>query len=246
MRLALIGCSIFSREIGYAISQSENTIHAFWLEQGLHNTPQKLNETIQETINKIEEMNEKNNNSDSFRKFDAIVLAYGLCANGVIGLTTNKLRLIIPRCDDCMALFIGSQKKYLELFNNYPGIYWYSKTWMEGDHMPSKEHYEKLYNIYLEEYEDEETAQYLIEQQTGFIKQYGHLYFIKSNIYNDEPEMERAKEIAQDFEWQFHTTDSSLTFINDLLNANWDERFLICNPKQKVIADYTGLKITVE
>ncbi len=71
MRLALIGCSIFSREIGYAISQSENTIHAFWLEQGLHNTPQKLNETIQETINKIEGMNEKNNSSNSFRKFDA-------------------------------------------------------------------------------------------------------------------------------------------------------------------------------
>lgn len=242
MRLALIGCSIFSREIGYAISKSKNVIHSFWLEQGLHNTPQLLQQVIQDSIHKVEAINAKRN----AKPYDAIILGYGLCSNGIIGLTSSQIPLIIPRCDDCMALFLGSQQKYLELFNSSGGIYWYSKPWMENGTMPSKEHYASLYETYLEEYEDEDTAQYLIEQETSFISQYGNLCFIKSNLYDDAAEVERAKVIAQEFDWAYMQVDSNLGFITDLVDGNWDDRFLVCQPSQKVVAEYTGLKITAQ
>ena len=152
MKYALIGCMVLARDIGYCISQNENTIHSFWLEQGLHDTPSKLKEQIQELIEKIETLNET---LPDGRKFDAILLAYGLCSNGVVGLKSNKLKIIIPRCDDCMALFLGSQEKYLEIFNTYKGIYWFNKPWVENAFIPSKKNYELMYQDYLKYYDED-------------------------------------------------------------------------------------------
>ncbi|ONI39638.1 hypothetical protein AN639_02480 [Candidatus Epulonipiscium fishelsonii] len=248
MRLAFVGCSIFSREIGYSISKSKNLVHSFFLEQGLHNTPDILRQTIQDTINKIEEIDkkEKSSHGEKRRGYDAIIIGYGLCSNGVVGLTSSRLPIVIPRCDDCMALFLGSQEKYLDLFQNSSGIYWYSKPWMENGVMPCKEYFQKLYEHYLQEYEDEDTAQYLVEQESGYITQYSNLYFIKSSIYEDEQEAETAKQIAKEFEWEYNEAPSSMAFISSLVEGDWDDRFLVCNPGQKVAPEYTGLKIKAE
>ncbi|WP_010168862.1 hypothetical protein [Candidatus Epulonipiscium viviparus] len=74
----------------------------------------------------------------------------------------------------------------------------------------------------------------------------GNLCFIKSNLYDDAAEVERAKVIAQEFDWAYMQVDSNLGFITDLVDGNWDDRFLVCQPSQKVVAEYTGLKITAQ
>ena len=40
--------------------------------------------------------------------YDAILLGYGLCGNGLDGLTARHTRLVLPRAHDCIALLMGS------------------------------------------------------------------------------------------------------------------------------------------
>ncbi len=247
MRLALIGCMVLSRDLSHCISRSQHFIHPFWIEQGLHNTPSLLQKRLQQVIDEVEQLNEKQKQDTSCPDdgFDAILLGYGLCSNGVLGLTSKTVPLVIPRTDDCIALFLGSYKKYLDIFNSYKGVYWYLKPWMENESMPSKEHYDRLRKNYTEQY-DEDTADYILEEMTSFIPEYETAYFIKSQVYDDAKEREHTKRIAEDFGWAFNETTADLTFFDDLLKGDWDERFLVCPPQHEVAADYSGLKFVAK
>ncbi len=224
------------------MATSKTTIHSFFLEQILHDTPEKLQKRLQKTIDEIEEL--QNRTEVEKEKFDAIVLAYGLCSNAVIGLKSKTLPLIIPRCDDCIALFLGSQKRYLEIFNSRSGIYWYNKPWLENTVMPSKESFNEHFQKYLEEY-DEDTAEYLMESVHGWKENYECAFYIKSSICDDSEEIVETKKICEDFGWTYDEATEDLSYLSDLLNGNWDdeERFAICKPGQKFAAEYSGKKV---
>ena len=64
------------------------------LEFGLHVYPDKLRETLQGEI-------------DAVPGEGDIVLGYGLCSNAAVGLVSRTHRIIIPRVDDCIALFLA-------------------------------------------------------------------------------------------------------------------------------------------
>lgn len=134
LRLAMIACEVMVREVSFLTAQSEHIISVRWMKQGLHDNPSMLNRMLKEKIAEIEELNEQ---MSADKKFDAIVLGYGLCSNGVIGISAETLPLVIPKCDDCIALFLGSQSRYLELFRQYKGIYWYTPGWVERAFTPS-------------------------------------------------------------------------------------------------------------
>ena len=59
-------------------------------------------------------------------KYDAILIGYALCSNGVVGLTSRRIPLVIPRGHDCITLLLGSKELYRDYFDSHRGIYWYS------------------------------------------------------------------------------------------------------------------------
>ena len=105
MRIAIIGCMVMNREISRLAADSRHVVRVWWQRQGLHDTPDILRAELQKNIDAIERENEQLRPN---QRFEAIVLAYGLCSNGVIGLRSRSLPVIVPRCDDCISLFLGS------------------------------------------------------------------------------------------------------------------------------------------
>ena len=174
MRLALIGCMVMNREIGHLISESDNVVRAWWLRQGLHDTPDVLRSELQRTVDEIERENEK---LPRHLRFEAVALAYGLCSNGVIGLRSRSIPLIIPRCDDCVSLFLGSAERYRKLFREMPGAYWYNNGWIEQAFTPSKENYARRRAEYVERY-GEDNADFLMECEGGWMDKYQCCGFI--------------------------------------------------------------------
>ena len=76
MRLALIGCSLLTRELSEAIVRSPHLVDARFLPEGLHETGAKtMRSRIQEAIDALDT-----------GKYDAVVLGYALCGNGAHGL----------------------------------------------------------------------------------------------------------------------------------------------------------------
>jgi len=66
------------------------------LDFGLHINPANLKRALQDAIDV------------AAGAADTVILGYGLCSMAVIGLRANGCTLVIPRVDDCIALFLGS------------------------------------------------------------------------------------------------------------------------------------------
>jgi len=77
MKYALVGCSIFKNEVEFLSPQITREIDFYWLPQKLHNKPLQLRNLLQEEIEKIDQ---------SGKKYNALLLLYGLCSKGVIGV----------------------------------------------------------------------------------------------------------------------------------------------------------------
>ena len=239
MRIALIACMVLNREINNLISESDHVVRVWWLRQGLHDTPSILHEKLQSAIHEIEK---ENDDLSPPMRFNAIALAYGLCSNSVENLS-SALPLVIPRCDDCISLLLGSVERYQTLFSDYPGIYWFSRGWMEHAFIPSKENYQKKREEYAALY-GEENADFLIESMNSWLAPYHYYAYISSPIGNDHAFCDKAKSIAEDFDMNFVTFDGSLNYLYDLINGIWSsDRFLHCPPGQKVMLSFDERKI---
>ncbi len=239
MRIALIGCMVTNREISRLAAESGHVVRVWWLRQGLHDTPDILRAELQKTIDAVECENEALREN---LRFDAIVLAYGLCSNGVLGLRSQTLPVVVPRCDDCISLFLGSAERYRELFRSMPGAYWYNRGWIEQAFTPSKENYRIQRAQYVEEY-GEENADYLMECTNNWMTNYTYCGYITCP-YGDCPEHEAyARQAADDFGWEFRKVNGSMEYLQALVNGPWDDaRFLTCPPHNRIEADYTDRK----
>lgn len=239
MRLAIIGCMVINREISHLAAESDNVVRVWWLRQGLHDTPDLLRQELQRRIDEIEQENQM---LHAHLRMEAIILAYGLCSNGVIGLRSHSLPVIVPRCDDCISLFLGSADRYRALFRELAGVYWYNNGWIEQAFTPSRENYARQRAQYAEEY-GEENADYLMACTNNWMTQYRHCGYITCPL-GERPDCEAyARQAAADFGWQFTRIDGDMTYFNALVNGPWDDaRFLICPPHSRIAAVFDERK----
>lgn len=239
MRIALIGCMVMNREICHLVADSCHIVRAWWLRQGLHDTPDILRNELQRAVDEVEQENEK---LTANLRFDVIVLAYGLCSNGVVGLCSRSLPIIVPRCDDCISLFLGSADRYRKLFGELSGAYWYNTGWIEQAFTPSKENYALKRAEFAETY-GEENADYLMECTNNWMTNYKTCGFISCPLGNPPRYEQYARQAALDFGWEFSKVEGSMDYFDALVNGPWDDkRFLSCPPYSRVEADYSDKK----
>ncbi|MDD2362835.1 MAG: DUF1638 domain-containing protein [Oscillospiraceae bacterium] len=241
MRIHIIACRVFTRELSYYASRSPHVIDITWLPQGLHDTPEKLRRMLKDAIDDIYIQKEK----QMLKHLpDYIVLGYGLCSNGVVGLESRDIPLVIPRTDDCIAVFLGSQKRYLDLFEKYNGTYWLNNGWIETAFIPSKEMFERRYNEYKELY-GEENAEFLLEQDKLWTKNYNTCGYIDSSVYTCPDYPLLAEKIAKDRGWKYCRFDGDCRLIKAITQGTWtDEEFLICPKGHRIEAAYDESKIS--
>lgn len=241
MRLHVVACQVFSRELCAIAAQSSHVVELDLLPQGLHDTPALLREMVGKAIRKVEDHYQK-----GISKYlpDAIILGYGLCSNGVVGLQAGKIPLVIPRTDDCMGIFLGSQRRYLDLFHQYPGIYWFNHGWIENAFIPTKEQLEKKYQQYREQY-GEDNTEYLQQEDRRWISNYQYCGYIRSNGPWEKKEYRKlAHQTAKDNGWKSVDVEGDSSMLERLLQGEWRaEECLICPPGYRVEASYDETKI---
>jgi hypothetical protein len=228
MQYFLIACDIFVREISYIIATSPSTINVKYLEKGLHERPDYLREVLQSEIDQT---------NQSEYNYDAVLLAYALCGNSTKGIIARDLPVVIPKAHDCITLFLGSRRKYLEEFNNHPGTYYYTPSAVErGSAVGSEtnENLEKKYKEYLAKY-GEENAQYLMEIEEGWMKHYSYAASVDFELFRFLNYHGKVKDIAQKKSLQYREIAGDLNLLKKLLNGDWNHHeFLILQPGQKV------------
>ena len=174
-RRVVIACRVMEPELKQVLSEGEEDVEILYLDQSLHRTPTKLLGQLQEKIDQVA------------RTASRIVLGYGLCSNGVVGVAARQQGLLIPRCHDCIALFLGSPSSYQEVFREKPGTYYLTPGWVaeKKDPLWILEEYVPRYG--------RETAQLVIEEE---LKHYTHIALIDTGIEVMAPIRELAMENA--------------------------------------------------
>ncbi len=86
MKLKLISCEVFYREMCAAVARSHNRVDAEFLPKGLHDLPcLDMRKRLQETIDRVDPA-----------EYDAVLLGYGLCNNGLHHVEAREIPLVLP------------------------------------------------------------------------------------------------------------------------------------------------------
>jgi len=231
MRLQLICCKVMQREAYYCAARSTNVVDVVLMPQGLHDTPDELRRQVQKVLDNTLDIQE--------RPYDASLLGYGLCSNGIVGLSA-EIPVVVPRGHDCITLLLGSKEKYKDYFDSHKGIYWYSTGWIEAGKQPGQERYERLLAEYKEKY-GEDNAKYLMEVEQDWITQYNWATYIDWGLANTERYREYARKCADFLKWNFDELKGDPVLMQRLLDGDWDEGdFLVVEPGRRISDDLTN------
>lgn len=238
LRLKIIACDVLNREISYLASQSEHYVDVTFLSQGLHNTPDQLREMLQLEIDKANG-EFPYNYYNTCPKYDYIIIGYGLCSNGTVGITSKSVPMVIPRGHDCITLLMGSKEMYKDIFHKNPGTYWFSSGWIERGWQPSELKYSALLKDYTERY-DEDNAEFLMEMEQSWMKEYKNAGFIFWDCFNNNEYYSNfTKDSANFFGWNFIDIKGSNSLLENIINGKFDNNeVLLVSPGSVVSASY--------
>ena len=183
------------------------------LDFGLHIHPAELKKVLQEKINAVSQT------------ADVLLLGYGLCSMAVVGLKATTATLVIPRTDDCIAIFLGSCNAYKEQAKKEPGTYYLTKGWIEVGDTPFEEH-----KLLIERYGEEKA-----ERMTRLLlKNYKRLAFINTGVYKIERYRDYARKTAEKFDLRFEEINGSPALVKKMVFGPWDDEFVVVPPGQTV------------
>ena len=244
MRLKLIGCQVFSREMAAVAARSRNQIDVEILSKGLHNIGcVDMSERLQAEIDRVP------------AGYDAILLGYGLCNNGLAGLRARAVPLVAPRAHDCITVLLGSKERYLDYFEHHPGTYFKSTGWIEHEKNPDdldqlsiarrnsmQASLEELTARY-----GEENGRYLWDELVNHSRHYGQFTFIEMGVEPDDRFERQTREEAAQRGWKFEKIQGDLSMLQRFVDGEWAEsEFLTVPPGQQLVARYDETIIAAE
>src|SRR5215208_6988812 len=209
-RRLLIACATVIEEILPFLPED---VSSETLDFGLHLRPPALRKSLQEKIDQASQ------------RADVLLLGYGLCSMAVVGLHATTAHLVIPRVDDCIAIFLGSCNAYKEQAKKEPGTYYLTKGWMEVGDSPFDE-----YKSLIEKY-GEAKAKWIIQLM---LKNYTRLGFINTGQYELDHYREDARRTAEKFNLRFEEIDGSPALVKKMVFGPWDDDFLVVAPGETI------------
>ncbi len=244
-KFKLISCEVFYREMCEVVAHSPHQIDVEFLPKGLHDIGcAGMCSRLQSAVDAVDAS-----------RYDAILLGYALCNNGIVGVRAPSIPLVVARGHDCMTLFFGSRDRYMQYFNENPGTYFLTSGWIErgsnaGElNQLSIQHntgMDRTYEELVKQY-GEDNARYIYDQLCDQTKHYRRITFIRMGSEPNDNFRIHAERRAADHQWKFEQVDGDMTMIRQLVDGIWnDTDFLVVPPGWRIAARYDDGIIAAE
>jgi hypothetical protein len=240
-RRKFIGCEIIYREACWLTATSPNLVDVEFLRKGLHDL---------ETPDMVARVQAAVDGVDPYADYEAILLGYARCNDGLVGVTARDIPLVIPRGHDCITFFFGSRSDYREYFDAHPGTYYLTSGWSERNLEEGSDYAKPAYGKQgvmgklglTESYEEmvekygKENAEFLSSTLGDWRKNYSKYLYLTMGVCDEKALIDSAREEAARLGWQFELREGSMRLLSRLFNGPWDSDFLIVPPGKKIVA----------
>lgn len=237
-RVAVLACGVLECNIRRLAAQIPDIDFRFhFLPAGLHSNPRKLRALLQEEIDTLDRVPEA---------VDGILLGYGVCGRGTIGLYSRRVPLLIPRTQDCIGIFLGSQRRYMEEFSRRPGTRymtqgWYEKTVLEQpkeSYLSARDH--SLYGIdfaALEQQYGHDNACFICTFRESWQRNYQRAAYIRFDGEEPAPPGQTVTQAtARSLGWEFELLSGDASLLESMMSGRWsDSRLLVVPPYSKTV-----------
>jgi hypothetical protein len=234
LKFRFICCDVFFRQACLACARTTNTIDVEFIRLGLHESPDGLRAKLQQRIDE----------ADLERKYDAVLLGYGLCGNGTAGLRARSMPLVMPRAHDCCTIFLGKRERFVEAFGGNPSAEWSCAGYMEkgGDYPPEADTGRLLepdrdFDKLVKEYGDE-NARYVWDMLHP-ANNGDELTYIEFSGSEPTGFLSRFKSFAEKKGSSLRVLEGSMRLLDGLLGGEWDgEDYLVVPPGREIRGVY--------
>ncbi|MCC5839690.1 MAG: DUF1638 domain-containing protein [Opitutales bacterium] len=227
---AVIACDVFAEELRLLGGE-----HPPWrvlelLEMGLHDRPDELRREIQNTIHRLE--------NDPC--VGTVLLLYGLCGNGLVGVRPGRARLVLPRAHDCISILLGGCEQHSKVLAGEPGTYFYSPGWIREKRVPGPDREAHLRKHYGERFgDDPEIIEDLLEADREAFSHHNRAAYVDL-FPNDEAEA-YSRACAHCMGWRFERLRGDPALLRGLFAKEWDPaRYLLVEPGQAITLAHDG------
>lgn len=232
-QIHVIACGVLAADISHLTKHLGIPCSMEFLPGGLHARPKELRNQLQQRIDQA---------SAEFRG-ERIVVGYGVCGLGTVGLHARNVPLAIPRVNDCIALFLGSNAAYREQFGRYPGTYYVSAGWVDENAHPqtSSEHpiqcgpecftLQQLVRKY-----GEDNAEAIRDFLNSWQRNYQRAAYIDTGVTNRRGYAELARAMAEQFGWKYEELAGTHNLLTELITARHSTERVLCVPPHHVTA----------
>jgi N-methylhydantoinase A/oxoprolinase/acetone carboxylase beta subunit len=216
-KIAVIACSVLAVDIKQSAEKLGLDFDYTFLEAGLHNNPYRLREKLQAAIDTL----------SASGLYERIIIGYGICGKGAVGIRAQNIPLVFPRVHDCIALFLGGNLAYKAQFKKYPGTFYLTKGWIEAriESESTLDQYAYFgnqrfeYNDLVQKHGDL-VARKTFDFLNTWQKNYQRAVYIETESRATANYEAMAQEMAGLFHWQYERIKGSHELIKKLIEAD--------------------------
>lgn len=208
MKRLLISCGMLADELKKVCEGRKELPRIIELKRGMHNNPVQLKHKLQEIIDRHQDVEE-------------IVLTYGLCGYGTVGIFSKNTRLVIPKFDDCISQLLYQDKNGRQNRSEIKkGHFYLTRGWTHDSQSIFGE-CENIIKSYGEEGGD------ILKQIYGG---YEIVSVIDTGAYDVREVLNKAEELKGYLEIQTEWVKGSTDILEKIISGAYDDNFIILNP----------------
>lgn len=205
-RVLLIACEMLRDELMLAMDRTQVQPETIWIGKGLHNTPERLRNVLQEAIDSVS------------TRYSTILLGMAYCGGAIDGIRSRGATLVIPRFDDCIRMLLSTKSGQTDVDCR---CMYFTRQWMISERYIVRE-----FEDYLRTY-GERRGKRIIQAMIG---NYRELRLLDSGAYDVAAYEPLLAADAAALGLKQGVQTGSVRVLEKLLLQQHDDEFLILPP----------------